>query len=70
MINDLTFSDYNLIFNDKWDEFDFLNKFVSKSDFLKNLNNVSKFRNDLFHVRNELEFDEKPFRLIIKYLTY
>ena len=70
MIKDLTFSDYNLIFNDKWDEFDFLNKFVSKSDFLKNLNNVSKFRNDLFHFRNELEFDEKPFRLIIKYLTY
>ena len=63
MIKDLTFSDYNLIFNDKWDEFDFLNKFMSKSDFLKNLNNVSKFR-------NELEFDEKPFRLIIKYLTY
>ena len=66
----MTFSDYNLIFNDKWDEFDLLNKFVSKSDFLKNLNNASKFRNDLFHFRNELEFDEKPFRLIIKYLTY
>ena len=69
-IKDLTFSDYNLIFNDKWGEFDLLNKFVSKSDFLKNLNNVSKFRNDVFHFRNELEFDEKPFRLIIKYLTY
>ena len=69
-IKDLTFSDYNQFLMINGMSLILLNKFVSKSDFLKNLNNVSKFRNDVFHFRNELEFDEKPFRLIIKYLTY
>ena len=68
-VDDLTFFDYNLIFNDNWDNLKFLN-LVSKSDFLGNLNVVSQYRNDLFHFRNKLDFEEKPFKDLIKDLTY
>lgn len=68
-IDDLTFFDYNLIFNANWDNLKFLN-LVSKSDFLDNLNVVSQLRNDLFHFRNKLDFKDGPFKDLIKDLTY
>jgi|MDSV01.1.fsa_nt_gb hypothetical protein len=68
-LNDLTFSDYNLIYSNKWDEFDFLENIVSKSNFLSTLNLISQMRNDLFHFRNQIDFDEKPLKLLIKYLS-
>ena len=68
-LNDLTFSDYNLIYSNKWDEFDFLENIVSKSDFLSTLSLISQMRNDLFHFRNQIDFDEKPLKLLIKYLS-
>jgi len=68
-INDLTFSDYNLIYSDKWEEFNFRENIVSKSDFLKNLSLISQIRNDLFHFRNKLDYDKKPFQEIINWLS-
>ena len=51
------------------DNLKFLN-LVSKSDFLGNLDVVSQYRNDLFHFRNKLDFEEKSFKDLIKDLTY
>ena len=68
-INDLTFSDYNLIYSDKWEEFNFRENIVSKSDFLTNLSLISQIRNDLFHFRNKLDYDKKPFQEIINWLN-
>ena len=68
-VDDLTFFDYNLIFNENWNKFKFSN-LGSKSEFLDSLNVVSQYRNDLFHFRNKLDFKEKPFKVLKKYLTY
>ena len=68
-VDDLTFFDYNLIFNENWNKFKF-SKLVSKSEFLDSLNVVSQYRNDLFHFKNKLDFKEKPFKDLKKYLTY
>lgn len=69
-IDDLSFNDYNLIFNSMWENFNFYNKPISKSDFLNSLNQVSMHRNDWFHFRNKINFSEKPFKTILKYLNF